>query len=432
MPSIVPTKSNDSPVPHTSEASKLLADFFGGNRSSTQYKVDTAAVLTSRPDQGENIKTLRSSLYQLSPDGKKQLVPSHQERILFEGNLYLCFHTFGNAAGKKVTEVYYWLGDQVQNETVNAAEIFAQREARSAGGKLITIRQGKETPEFFHALGGIIIIRRGSANRYDSLAPHILCCRKHLGQIVFDEVDFSASSLCSGFPYLISTQSGKSFLWKGKGSGIEELSCARLIGMDFGLTGEIEEVDDGKEPASFLQIFADKTHDNPIPKSADHWRLKPNYTKYSTRLFRSHSTVKEQVSSESVVCKTTTLTLSKITEISPFCIYDLDPGSIYILDAFFEIYILVGSTSQSQFAAFQHSLMFAQEYGILAAGMEDRPFVPVTTIVMGGVPKDMRAVFRKWKDALSPTEMKPAGSALQRGRSLRVVPLTAALEATRT
>ena len=85
-----------------------------------------------------------------------------------------------------------------------------------------------------------------------------------------------------------------------------------------------------------------------------------------------------------------------------------------------------------QFSAFQHALMFAQEYAILAAGMEDRPFVPVTTIVLGGVPKDMRAVFRKWKDDLSPTQMKPTGTHLQRGRSLRVVPLTAALEAIRT
>jgi Domain of unknown function (DUF4045) len=432
MPSIAPTKSNGSPVPQTSEASKLLADFFGGTRSAAQYKVDTAAILTSRPDQGENIKTLRSSLYQLAPDGNKHQVPSHQERILFEENLYLCFHTFGSAAGKKVTEVYYWLGDAVLNKTVEEAEVFAQKEARNAGGKLVTIRQGKETPEFFHALGGIIIIRRGSANRYDSLAPHILCCRKHLGQIVFDEVDFLPSSLCSGFPYLISTQSGKSYLWKGKGSGIEELSCARLIGMDFGLTGEIEEVDEGKEPAAFLEIFVGKAHDTSIPKSADHWKLKPNYTKYSTRLFRSHSAVKGQVSCGEYLQRPTSLTKPKITEISPFCIYDLEPESIYILDAFFEIYILVGSMAQSQFSAFHHSLMFAQEYGILAAGMEDRPFVPVTTIVMGGVPKDMRAVFRKWKDALSPTEMKPTGTPLQRGRSLRVVPLTAALEATRT
>ena len=119
-------------------------------------------------------------------------------------------------------------------------------------------------------------------------------------------------------------------------------------------------------------------------------------------------------------------------EISPFCQHDLDITKIYILDAFFEIYIIVGSASESQYAAFHNALTFAQEYGILAAGMEDRPFVPVTTVVLEGVPKDMKSVFRKWRDALATTVFKStSGSSLQRGRSLRVVPLTAALEATK-
>ena len=126
------------------------------------------------------------------------------------------------------------------------------------------------------------------------------------------------------------------------------------------------------------------------------------------------------------------LTQIKIIEISPFCQSDLETQKIYILDAFFEIYIIIGSKSQSQYTAFQNALMFAQEYGILAAGMEDRPFVPVTTVVLEGVPKDMKSVFRKWIEGRSITLHKPppAGS-LQRGRSLRVVPLTVALEATR-
>jgi hypothetical protein len=206
--------------------------------------------------------------------------------------MYICVHVFGNAAGKKVTEVYFWAGDEVPMSTVQGADIFAQREAKAAGGKLIKIQQGKETPEFFHALGGILIIRRGLSNKYDSLAPHILCGRKYLGQIAFDEIHYSPNSLCSGFPYLISTQSGKSYLWKGKGSGIDELSCARLIGMDLGLTGDIEEIEDGNEPASFLEIFGTGAK---IPKSADHWRLKPNYNKYCGRLFRADSSSKSQV-----------------------------------------------------------------------------------------------------------------------------------------
>lgn len=75
--------------------------------------------------------------------------------------------------------------------------------------------------------------------------------------------------------------------------------------------------------------------------------------------------------------------------------------------------------------------MFAQEYGILAAGMEDRPLVPVTTVVLEGVPKDMKSVFRKWVEGMSITLHKAPASGLRRGRSLRVVGLTAALEATR-
>lgn len=75
--------------------------------------------------------------------------------------------------------------------------------------------------------------------------------------------------------------------------------------------------------------------------------------------------------------------------------------------------------------------MFAQEYGILASGLEDRPYVPVTTVVLEGVPKDMKSVFRKWVQEMAPTLHKPPPTgSLQRWRSLRVLPLTAALEAT--
>lgn len=93
----------------------------------------------------------------------------------------------------------------------------------------------------------------------------------------------------------------------------------------------------------------------------------------------------------------------------------------------------MGSQAQHQYAAFHNALVFVQEYGILAAGMEDRPFVPISTVVIEGIPKDMKAVFRKWREALSPTMMvdKPTSPGLRRGKSLRVLPLAVAVEATR-
>lgn len=98
------------------------------------------------------------------------------------------------------------------------------------------------------------------------------------------------------------------------------------------------------------------------------------------------------------------------------------------------MYIIVGARAQHQYAAFHNALEFAQEYAILASGMEDRPFVPVSTVVLEGIPRDLKSVFRKWRDGASPTIMNPTfppGSPLKRGRSLRVVPLNQALQALR-
>ena len=54
--------------------------------------------------------------------------------------------------------------------------------------------------------------------------------------------------------------------------------------------------------------------------------------------------------------------------------------------------------------------MFAQEYGILAASAEDRPFVPISSVIICSrntssnvkevvnIPEGMKLAFRKWDD----------------------------------
>ena len=280
-----------SPTKQASELSTVLTDFFGPQRPRRDYKVDPAELLISRPDEGSaKIKTLRWQMSQISGEGKKFPVPAHYQHTLFEREMYICAHEFLNGAGKKTMHVYFWVGDEVPESTAEDAQLFAQREARSLGGRLVKLPQGRETAEFLQSLGGIIVTRRGSSNKYDSLAPSMLCGRRHLGQVVFDEVDFSPASLCSGFPYLIA-ESGKCYLWKGKGATIEELSCAKLIGMDQSLMGELIEYEEGSEPDSFWELF----ESGGKPHSADHWRLKPNYGKYGSRLFCSDADSRQQV-----------------------------------------------------------------------------------------------------------------------------------------
>lgn len=429
-----------SPSKSGADVSAMLRDFFGNERPKRDYHADAAEILTNRAKEGAKVKTTKVQLFQITEQGKRVPVSSHYERVLFEREMYLCAHTFSNGGWRKVSELYFWVGDAVSPAAVEDAQLFVNREAKSLGGTLIHIRQGKETAEFIQALGGIAIVRRGSSNKYDSLASNMLCGRQYNGQIVFDEVDFNPQTLCSGFPYII-TQSGKCYLWKGKGAGVDELSCARLIGMDSALMGELVEVEEGKEPESFWDLF------NGAMKmsSADHWRLKPSYDKYCGRLFCSDAADRRQVRLVSSAPMAfgardiiQTANIPQIMEINPFSQTDLSASRVYVLDAFFEMYIIVGREAQSQYASFHNALDFAQEYAILAAGMEDRPFVPVSTVVLEGIPRDLRSCFRKWRDELSPTRMvapsrgssdAPARSPLKRARSLKVVPLSQALQA---
>ena len=91
---------------------------------------------------------------------------------------------------------------------------------------------------------------------------------------------------------------------------------------------------------------------------------------------------------------------------------------------------IVGALSQNQSNAFSTALLFAQDYAMEAASLEDRPFLPVSTVVLEGVPRDMKFVFRSWEDKQIPTSALMAGKPRRQG-SLRIVKLAAALAATR-
>ena len=338
----------------TSEAGRTMEDFFGATtKSAVKFNVDTQSVISScSSHQGpEKIKTLRKQIFEVGGDGKLLPVPSHQEHILFEENLYVCTHVFGGLSGTRTTEVYLWVGDCVPVSAVDDAQLFARKVAKENSGKLITLRQGKETSNFFQALGGIVITRRGSGTRQQlssgSSAPYMLCARRHVGQIAFDEVDFSTTSLCKGFPYIVSTRSEKLYLWKGSGSGADELGCARLIGMDLGLTGEIEEVDEGQEPPPFWQAFPGGNPSAVV--GAPYWHLKSSYENYTTRLFTVEAEAPRPKSNSSYLpwgrrgsapaTEDEGNMIVAIKELMPFAQTDLADEGVYVLDTFFEIFV---------------------------------------------------------------------------------------------
>jgi hypothetical protein len=327
--------------------------------------INTIQILKSPPldlGPGGKIRTLRKQIQEISGDGKLSHVPMQEEHVLYQDAMYLCTHVYGDANGARITEVYLWAGNGVSESTLEDAQLFGRNFAKQNQGKLVIFRQGNELPNFFEALGGIVITRRGAR---PAAKEYMLCGRRHLGHIAFDEVDFSLKSLSSGFPYLVAT-AGKVFLWKGRGCSAEELSAARLMGMDLTTTGELVEVEESSVSQAFMNIFppADPTSKQPaIPQSAAFWGYKATSERYRTRLFKieqqqgSSGWGQLQVSSffapllrrpswQSTERPQTPTTpkspqqiTTKVVEIMPYCQRDLEPEYIYVLDAFFEMYM---------------------------------------------------------------------------------------------
>ncbi|KAL9036552.1 MAG: hypothetical protein Q9214_006083 [Letrouitia sp. 1 TL-2023] len=438
-------KQEESPVPRSSEAAQIFTELFEEvPHSAVKVSIDTEAIIKSRKPHydPEKIKTLRKQIWEVSSGGKLLPIPSHQEHILFEESMYICIHVFGSLAGSRSTETYLWCGDGVSTSAMEDAQLFARKVAKDHNGNLNILKQGKETSRFFQALGGIVILRRGASDRPHS--SYMLCGRRHVGQIAFDEVEFSPSNLCQGFPYILCTPPGKVYLWHGSGSAADELGCARLIGMDLGPTADIEEVDEGKESEKFWSCFPNGQQRSGATDEgtvcSKHWHLKPLCEKYATRLYQVDIEPPRPKSSSSgfkwvrrgsapASEENNGPSTAQIREISPFTQSDVWDDGVFVLDVFFEIFVILPSfpSTSTHFPAFRTALLFAQEYAILAASAaagedEGRPFVPVCSVVLFGagaepLPEALRRAFRKWEE--------------EKVRGCRVLPLSAALEATR-
>ena len=208
----------------------------------------------------------------------------------------------------------------------------------------------------------------------------------------------SSDNLCSGFTYLVSAPYGKLFLWKGKGAGVDEIGSARLVGADLDLTGEIEELREGKEPSTFWEAIGGKAKTN---FSVD-WHKRSSLKGYPTALYRvGHERpgmltnlaswgLKRAASPSKHQVKATCEHIPSFTQ------SDLEHPSIHILDAYRTLYIIVTRNAATKAAEFATSMHLAQDFAMLAPAIQDRPILPTCYVVAGELPDDVRICFRKW------------------------------------
>lgn len=362
---------------------------------------------------------MRKAVYVAAEDGSLTQLPPQEEYTFFDRSVYACHHSYSIAGGPKKNEIFLWTGFSSSAELVEQAQVAAKKMAKEASNAFVhTVRQGMEPPGFLQALGGILVTRKGL--REGASKQYMLCGRKHLGQIVFDETDFGVSKLCSGFAYLISypvtLQETKMYLWKGSASSTEEVSAARLAAMDLSESGDIIEVDDGAEFASFLKIFGAGTTKASMPKAAEMWQAKAQAPDtYGCRLFGMKPEETKQGffggmfarrpswNSQSPSRGRAEEVKVDFKEISPFSQSDLDVDGIYMLDAHSQIWILTGPMFSSYPEPVRNTLLgqtlqLASEYPLVVTSTEDRPAVPKAYVLLSGLPKDLKMLFRQWDD----------------------------------
>ena len=432
----------------------MLSNAFGSiTRMTATPSIDARAVVAeSHAMPVDTVRTLRKSIQEVSPDGQLRSMPQREEYTVFEESTYVCSHVYTNDNGVKKADVFIWKGDDASEAAAEQAQIVARRVSKEVGGPAPRIiEQGHETPDFLQAVGGILVTRRGS--KQSAPKQYMLCGRKHLGHITFDEVDFAVTSLCSGFVYLISypvtLQQTKLYLWKGSACSTEEISAARLAAMDLSETGDIIEVSDGAEFASFLKVFGAGTTKADVPKPSRLWQQKlQRPDDFAVRLYKIQQVESRPGFFGSMFIRRPSwnsrppsrspsrdgeVIKVEAKHISPFVQADFEAEGLYVFDAGAELYLLLGPLFASQVesvrdALFAQALLFANEYLVVRKEQHEASEL-LANIVFSGVPSEVKMLVRHWDDGqgLWGTAGLMAGS--RGGTEVVVLPLQEAIDA---
>lgn len=303
-----------------------------------------------------------------------KILAQERQHILFEEDIVL-MHCTTRSKFKSV--LFIWRGnrctdsdEEVNNAIQQVADLSAQK---------IEIKQGEESARFLRNIGGILLVRKGSRN-IESSGEFLLMVRRIEGGTVLDEIDFHVSNLCSGYAFLMRSM-GKVYIWQGRGCWNDEVGIATLVANDIYGTDPIIHVGEGEEPPEFFDILGDPTINSYA--SASFWKQKPHCEDYRVRFFRLQADVTE-----------------KIRELHYLSQSSLVATGIYVLDAYFELYVIVGSHCQSKRLDFLLALQFATQYAQIAV-KSCRPSKGLNATVVlptGGVPRDLRVLFRKWSE----------------------------------
>ncbi|XP_059893675.1 supervillin-like isoform X2 [Gadus macrocephalus] len=199
------------------------------------------------------------------------------------------------AAGRERSACFFWQGRQSSVSEKGTSALMTV-ELGSHRGAQVLVSQGKEPPCFLQLFQGGLVIHRGSREEAGchTGAWRLFCVRGEAEvEASLVEVDCRCASLRSRASLvLLGAHRGRLYLWHGgkaqpgarlvAGRAVEELNqrCAKELGLTSGNKVEVEEVEEGAEPAEFWKALGRQDK-----KAYDCMLQDPGKYNYTPRLF---------------------------------------------------------------------------------------------------------------------------------------------------
>ncbi|KAJ3107579.1 hypothetical protein HDU96_007855 [Phlyctochytrium bullatum] len=316
-----------------------------------------------------------------------EIVALHEAEhgTLFSGDAYLFQykHLRGRPGNEKETVMLYsWVG-QLSKGTEQAMIAYRASELEKLQGcRHVRVSQGHEPPHFLSIFRSAVdveeqrksltIIRRGTRTTSVQKERGLFqVCGDDETEVKIVETKWKVSSLNRAASFVVGLKD-RIYIWNGAGSLQHEQSIAASFAEKIASGRVIEVIKEGGEPALFWQKLSGK--DSLKPEDYDSYSVSylPRRAElpkvYKTRLFRISHVVNGNPTSE---------------EIAPFAQIDLSPNAVFLLDAFFEFYVWVGSEARSIYRDVRLALQTALDYADNAMKME--PLRKLADNTSGGV-----------------------------------------------
>lgn len=356
----------------------------------------------------------RSLLYaqswSLQGDSRPQPCVSEEQHYMHNSETRVVLYYYIDHEGQEKSIIFEWRGQKSQVPEDTAARFISRLQREHALSTVVRVPQGKETGTLLRALGGTMVVMASESSK----AERLFVCRRVKQSLIVDEVPVLPASLCSAYSYILQ-KPRCTIVWHGLGSVHQERSGALSIALEISGSrvprDRIFEVREEKEPGVFWESFP---KDLPTDyASASYWK----YRSYDppglqTRVF----TLRSNFSIEEIHDATQT---------------DLRSENVYVVDAYFEVYVLIGFRARTNTKAIDAALSFAKQYisYVTSGKANGRPLEPLCNVIAAPskVPRDFKAIFRYWDDKKSCTAPQAGDTDVLRARSLNMFDLDEAL-----